>query len=72
MELPYEKIIKKIPEDEGGGYIVTVPVLGTSSTYAWGETEAEALEAIKEIMLRNFETWTAQGSDIPEPETDES
>lgn len=71
MSLPYEKTIKKVPESEGDGYIVTVPLLGTSSTYAWGETESEALDAIREVMQGNFESWLAGGYPIPEPEVDD-
>lgn len=68
MELPYEKIITKLPQSSGGGYIAEVPLLGSFSTYAWGETETEALAALKEIMESNFETWISEGVPIPEPE----
>ena len=67
MELPYEKIITKLPQSSGGGYIAEVPLLGALSTYAWGETETEALAALKEIMENNFETWISEGIPIPEP-----
>lgn len=67
MGLPYEKVIKKLPQSSGGGYIAEVPLLGSFSTYAWGETETEALEALKEIMESNFETWISEGIPIPEP-----
>ena len=68
MNLPYEKRIIPAPQNKGGGYYVEVPLLGSSSTYAWGETETEALETLKEIMESNFETWISEGIPIPEPE----
>lgn len=68
MSLPYEKKIIPAPQNKGGGYYVEVPLLGSSSTYAWGETEIEALKTLKEIMESNFETWISEGIPIPEPE----
>lgn len=71
MGLPYEKTIKEVPKDEGGGYVVSVPRLGSSSTYAWGESESEALEAIREIMHDNFKSWIEGGYPIPEPDAED-
>ena len=68
MSLNYEKTLTAVPQDEGGGYIAAVPLLGTSSTNAWGETEAEALETLKTVMRNNFESWIAGKYPIPEPE----
>lgn len=70
MSLNYEKTIKAVPEAEGGGYVVTVPLLGSASTNAWGETEAEALDMLKIIMQNNFEAWINGGYPIPEPNTE--
>jgi len=67
MSLSYEKTIRAIPANEGGGYIAAIPILGTASTNAWGETEAEALDTLKIVMHNNFASWLQQGISIPEP-----
>lgn len=71
MAKPYKMQITKVPEDDGGGFIVDVPDLGSMSTRAWGETVPEAMDALKEIMEHNFETWLNEGYDIPEPDDTE-
>jgi len=67
MGLPYEKVIQKLPEADGGGYFVSVPVLGTAATNAWATTPEDALAALDEVMHDNIEEWLAEGYTIPEP-----
>jgi len=67
MRLPYEKVIKKLPEADGGGYFVSVPLLGTAATNAWAATPEDALSALDEVMHDNIEEWLAEGYTIPEP-----
>lgn len=67
MSLGYEKTLRAVPENEGGGFIAAVPTLGAVSTNAWGQTEAEALDTLKIVMRNNFASWIEHGFQIPEP-----
>lgn len=71
MSLPYEKTIKKLKEDDGGGYMAAVPLLGEMTVNAWGKTEAEALSELNDVMRESFERWIKDGEEIPEPKDDE-
>jgi antitoxin HicB len=50
--------------DETGGYVVEVPSL--PGCYSQGETEAEALENIKEAIELHIEDMRAAGEDVPD------
>jgi predicted RNase H-like HicB family nuclease len=49
--------------DETGGYVVEVPSL--PGCYSQGETEAEALENIKEAIELHIEDMIAAGEEVP-------
>jgi antitoxin HicB len=66
MELPYATVLRR---DEDGDFVATVQEL--PGCVAHGETEAEALESIKEMQGLWFEECLASGQLIPEPETEE-
>jgi predicted RNase H-like HicB family nuclease len=61
----YEVVIRHLPDDDGGGYLATVPEL--PGCMADGETRAEALERIEDAML----TWAfaakEMGRKVPAP-----
>lgn len=69
MALPYQKIINKMPEDQGGGVLIEVPLLGKYATCAWGKTEIEALQNLDKVMRSNFSSWIEDGIEIPVPDT---
>ena len=50
--------------DETGGYVVEVPSL--PGCYSQGETEAEALQNIKEAIELHIEDMRAAGEDVPD------
>lgn len=61
----YSIVIERLPEDEGGGYVATVPDLpGCMSD---GSTDVEALENVHDAI----DAWIAEasrmGRPIPEP-----
>ena len=69
MKLPYRKIINQMPDDQGGGFLIEVPLLGKYATCAWGETEVEALQNLDKVMRKNFASWIESGVEIPVPDT---
>lgn len=72
MKLPYRKVINQMPEDQGGGYLAEVPLLGKYATCAWGETEAEALQNLDKVMRSNIVSWIESGVEIPLPDAERS
>lgn len=50
--------------DETGGYVVEVPSL--PGCYSQGNTEAEALENIKEAIALHIEGMIAAGEEVPD------
>jgi len=67
MKLNYPLEVIQVPEDEGGGFIVTIPALGRASMNAYGETFEEALLLLNEIKKESFTRWLEEGLPIPEP-----
>jgi antitoxin HicB len=61
----YEVVISHLSDEDGGGYLATVPAL--PGCMADGETRAEALERIEDAML----TWAfaakEMGRKVPAP-----
>lgn len=66
--LNYTIEVIQIPEDEGGGVILTIPVLGRASMNAYGENFEEALDMLNELKKDSFTRWLDEGLPIPEPE----
>lgn len=69
MELPYRKVINRMPDDQGGGFLIEVPLLGKYATCAWGKTEVEALQNLDEVMRKIFASWVESGVEISVPDT---
>ena len=64
-ELRYPILIEPLPEEEGGGFLATVPDLpGCMSD---GETPEEALASIQDAILAWLEGAREIGRPIPEP-----
>ena len=68
LELPYKMEILPIPEDEGGGFMATLPELGREVFIGDGDTVQEALESLESIKKIMFEEYLRNGVNIPEPE----
>ena len=71
LNLTYPIQLLKIPDDEGGGWEVSIPLLGRYAFRADGETPQEALKNLEEIKRTLFEEHISDGVKIPEPVKDE-
>ncbi len=69
LNLPYEIKLRRLNEDEGGGWLATIPNLpGCMSD---GETPEEALVNVEDAKKCWVETCLEIGHPIPEPITNE-
>ena len=61
----YEVVISHLREEDGGGYLATVPELpGCMSD---GETQEEALHGVRDAIVAWQATARELGRDIPQP-----
>lgn len=67
LALDYPVEIRRLPEEEGGGYIACIPVLGRWSVQAAGDTVQEALDLLEEVKAAVFAQMRAQNMPIPAP-----
>jgi predicted HicB family RNase H-like nuclease len=67
LNLDYPIAIEKIAEELGGGYIAYLPDFGKKVIFGDGETEAEALEDLKEFKEFQFGRFVERGMEFPEP-----
>ncbi|PAF43534.1 HicB family protein [Helicobacter sp. 11S02596-1] len=73
LNLPYDILIKKIPEDEGGGYGAFMPDFKeVAFFYGDGDSPDEALKELKEAFIVTLESMMDRKVPIPEPATDNS
>lgn len=72
MSLKYPVEIEKIPEEEGGGYHVCIPLLGRYAFVGDGDTIEEALAHLEEVKRDLFSLYLARGIPIPEPDEEEA
>jgi len=71
MSLDYAVEIHKIEGDLGGGYVATIPELGSQAFVGDGETPQEAYENLMAAKAELFEEYLKQGLPIPEPGADQ-
>ncbi|MDD2234890.1 MAG: toxin-antitoxin system HicB family antitoxin [Desulfitobacteriaceae bacterium] len=67
--LDYEIKLRKLTEDEGGGWLAEIPTLPGCMTD--GETVEEALESLNDAKKSWIETALELGRIIPEPSTED-
>lgn len=72
LELPYTVEITPIKEEEGGGYMASLPQIGRFAIVGDGETIEEALQSLEEIKRERFSTYIENNTPIPEPTEDVS
>lgn len=65
--LDYPVEIRRLPEEEGGGFVACIPMLGRWTVQAVGETVEEALELLEEVKDTVFAYLREQGIAIPAP-----
>ena len=68
LNLNYPTEIIRIPEQEGGGYLAYIPLLGKNVVRADGDTVEEAFANLENIKKEWFEIFIARGTSIPEPQ----
>lgn len=71
MSLPYAIEIRRIPEDEGGGYMAGLPEIGRYALCADGDTVEEAVCELERLKEERFREYLEQGVAIPEPEAED-
>jgi antitoxin HicB len=72
LSLPYPIRIEQIPEEDGGGFVACIPLLGEHMFTGCGDTIAEALRSLADIATDHLETLISAEVDIPEPSSDEN
>lgn len=65
--LDYPVEIRRLPAEEGGGYVACIPMLGRWTVQAAGDTVEEALGLLEEVKEAVFAHLQEQGVAIPEP-----
>ncbi len=67
LALKYPVTLRELSEDEGGGFLATIPILGEKTFLADGATPAEALEALDELRQELIPNLVSRGVAISEP-----
>ena len=66
MSLPYSIVLTPLSKEDGGGWLVEIPLLKGCITD--GDTQLEALEMLEDAKRGWLEVALENGEDIPEPE----
>ena len=67
MSLQYDIKVQELPEDDGGGVFLSIPLLGEMAVCAHGETYQEARAELEAVKRDYLEMWISAGLTIPEP-----
>ena len=67
LSLDYPVEIRRLSEEDGGGYIACIPYLGRWMFTAAGDTIEEALQTLEEVKRDHFERLLSEGKEIPLP-----
>ncbi len=67
LALNYPVEILKIPDNEGGGYMATIPQLGRNAFVGDGNSIYEAISNLEEVKRDLFVDFLKEGIAIPEP-----
>ena len=70
MSLPYEIKVEELPEDDGGGILLSIPLLGEMAVCAYGDTYSEARTELEAVKKDYLEMWLDAGLNIPEPRSE--
>jgi predicted RNase H-like HicB family nuclease len=68
LNLKYEIMTEKIPDEEGGGWSAWIPLLGKYFCLGDGGTEEKAIDNLMKWRVDCFKILLQQGYPIPEPE----
>lgn len=67
LSLDYPVEIRRIDDSLGGGYVASIPSLGSQAFVGDGETPQEAYENLQAAKKEIFEDYLKEGIPIPEP-----
>jgi antitoxin HicB len=70
MGLRYKIKLRPIPDEEGGGYVASIPELGEKAFRGEGMDEKEALLSLKAVQRDLFEDYLRNRITIPKPRTE--
>lgn len=70
MALPYKMQVEELTDYEGGGLILSIPILGSSAVRVHEYTYSEARAKLEQIKRDFLTIWLEAGLDIPEPQPD--
>src|SRR3989339_171695 len=71
MNLNYPVELLKLDNDEGGGYIASIPELGKDAFTGYGETVEEVLNDLDDTKEMLFAEYLENSIEIPLPSKDE-
>lgn len=73
LGLPWENEFKisRIPENEGGGFKASIPLLGENRCVGDGDTVEEAIANLREVLEDLLEDYLQKGWEIPKPKSEE-
>ena len=67
LDLPWEIHIEMIPDELGGGWKASIPLLGEWTCLGDGDTVKEALTDLAHRFCRLITEYLERGEEIPEP-----
>ena len=67
MSLPYDIKVQELTENDGGGFFISIPLLGEMAVCAYGYIYAEARSELEAVKRDYLEMWLEEGVKIPEP-----
>lgn len=70
LNLNYAVEVRKIAQEDGGGYLASIPELGRWAFCGSGESIDEAMKTLDIVKKNLFEEYLEEGKEIPEPETE--
>lgn len=70
LALRYPVLVQELAPEEGGGYMATIPLLGSSTFVADGETAADAIAALDRLRRHLIPILVAKGVKLAEPDDD--
>lgn len=66
--LRYPVTLRQLSEEEGDGWLATIPLLGEGAFMADGETAAGAIESLESLRRELYDDVIASGQPIPIPQ----
>lgn len=69
--LDYPVVVRRIPDDLGGGYEASIPSLGAQSFAGCGDSPQEAYDNLQVAKREIFAEYLDEGISIPEPPSHE-